>query len=82
MDGYPLRNILAQEPLVNLVKEGTFEFWGIFELMGVPKLEKERSGRICARKGRPASQPGLRHYAAQLPCQTSAVIPLPLHSMP
>ena len=43
---------MTEEALVDLVKEGVFEFWGIFELVGVPELEKERCGRICARKGR------------------------------
>jgi hypothetical protein len=52
MDCHALGDTFVEESLVNLVKEGIFEFWGIFELMGVPELEKERSGRICARKGR------------------------------
>ena len=52
MDCHALGDTFVEESLVNLVKEGVFEFWGILELMGVPKLEKERSGRICARKGR------------------------------
>ena len=52
VDSNALRDILVQESLIDLVKEGVFEFWSVFELMGVPKLEKERCGRIGARKGR------------------------------
>ena len=52
VDGYALGGALVQEALIDLVKERIFEFRDVFELTGVPELEKERCGRIGARKSR------------------------------
>jgi hypothetical protein len=50
VDGNTLRNAIVEKPRINLVKEGIFEFWSVFEMVRIPELEKKRCGRICARK--------------------------------
>ena len=52
VDGNALRNVLAQEPIIDLVKKRIFDFWGVFVSMGIPKLEQKRCSRICPRKRR------------------------------